>query len=68
VEQHYFLCEAIWWYHGTLDVNTLVEFHTTLRGFSLKWYMKSIETSNPQGHIFTLAQVKQQFIEKFHLP
>jgi hypothetical protein len=34
VEQHWFLCEAIWRSRGTLDVNKLVEFQTTLRGRS----------------------------------
>jgi hypothetical protein len=42
IEQAMFLCEAIWRSHGTLDANKLVEFHTTLRGQALKWYMKSI--------------------------
>jgi hypothetical protein len=36
VEQHWFICEAIWRSRGTLDANKLVEFHTTLRGRSLK--------------------------------
>jgi hypothetical protein len=62
-EQHWFLCEAIWRSRGTLDANKLVEFQTTLRGHALKWYMKSIEPGNPQGHDFTLSQVKQWFIE-----
>jgi hypothetical protein len=43
VEQHWFLCEAIWSSRGTLDENKLVEFHTTLRGRDLKWYKKDIE-------------------------
>jgi hypothetical protein len=68
VEQHWFLCEAIWWSHGTLDANKLVEFHTTLRGQALKWYMKSIEPGNPQGKPFPLPQVKQKFIVEFKLP
>jgi hypothetical protein len=51
-----------------LDANKLVEFQTTLRGCALKWYMKSIEPGNPQGHDFTLAQVKQWFIAEFCLP
>jgi hypothetical protein len=32
VEQHWFLCEALWRSCETLDVNKLVEFQTTLRG------------------------------------
>jgi len=36
VEQHWFLCEAIWRSKGTLDENKLVEFYTTLRGRALK--------------------------------
>jgi hypothetical protein len=35
VEKHWFLCEAIWRSHGTLDANKLVEFQTTLRGWDL---------------------------------
>jgi hypothetical protein len=49
VQQHWFLCEAIWRSRGTLDANKLVEFQTTLRGHALKWYMKSIEPDNPRG-------------------
>jgi hypothetical protein len=37
VEEHWFLCEAIWRSRGNLDVNKLVEFQTTLRGRVLKW-------------------------------
>jgi hypothetical protein len=36
VEQHWFLCEAMWRSRGTLDVNKLVELQTTLRGCDLK--------------------------------
>jgi hypothetical protein len=68
VEQHWFLCEAIWWSRGTLDANKLVEFQTTLRGRALKWYMKSIKPGNPQGKPFPLPQVKQKFIVEFKLP
>jgi hypothetical protein len=53
---------------GTLDANKLVKFYTTFSGRALKWYMKSIELGNLQGHASTLAQVKQWFIDEFHLP
>jgi hypothetical protein len=43
VEKHWFLCEAMWRSRGTLDVNNLVKFQTTLRGRALKWHMKIIE-------------------------
>jgi hypothetical protein len=43
VEKHWFLCEEIWRSRGTLDANKLVEFRTTLRGHTLKWYMKANE-------------------------
>ena len=70
VEQHWFLCEAIWRSRGTLDVNKLVEFQTTLRGCALKWYMKAIEPGVPglQGQVFTLDQVRIKFIVEFKLP
>jgi hypothetical protein len=57
VEQHWFLCEAIWRSRGTPDVNKLFELQTTLRGFTLKWYMKIIEPGVPgtQGQAFTLG-------------
>jgi hypothetical protein len=57
VEQHWFLCEAIWRFRGTPNANKLVEFETTLRGHALKWYMKSIEPGIPvvQGQAFTLG-------------
>jgi hypothetical protein len=67
VEQHWFLCEAIWRSRGTLDANKLVEFHTNLRGHALKWYMNSIELGM-QGQAFTLAQVHLKFITEFKLP
>jgi hypothetical protein len=64
VEQHWFLCEAIWRSRGTPDANKLVEFQTTLRGHALKWYMKVIEPGVPgmQGQAFTLDQVWTRFI------
>jgi hypothetical protein len=51
-------------------VNKLVEFHTTLRGSSLKWYMNIIEPGVPgtQGQAFTLGQVHTRFITEFKLP
>jgi hypothetical protein len=51
-------------------VNKLVEFQTTLRGRTLKWYMKIIEPGVPgmQGQAFTLGQVRMRFIAEFKLP
>jgi hypothetical protein len=43
VEQQWFLCEAIWRSIRTVDENKLVEFHNTLRGHAMKWYMKDIK-------------------------
>jgi hypothetical protein len=43
VENHWFLCEAIWRFRGTLYANKLVEFQPTLRVCTLMWYMKIIE-------------------------
>jgi hypothetical protein len=62
VEQHWFLCEAIWRSRGTPDANKLVEFQTTLRGHTLKWYMNIIEPGVPgmQGQAFTLGQVQDK--------
>jgi hypothetical protein len=56
VEKHWFLSEAIWRSKGNPYVNKLVEFQTTLRRHSLKWYMKSIEPGvlGVQGQAFTL--------------
>jgi hypothetical protein len=56
-----------WWARGTLEASKVVEFHTTFRAISMKWYMKSIE---PQagGQIPTLADIKRIFIEEFQLP
>jgi hypothetical protein len=70
VEQHWFLCEAIWRSRGTPDANKLVEFQTTLRGHTLKWYMNIIEPGVPgtQGQAFTLGQVRMRFIAEFKLP
>jgi len=64
VEKHWFLCEAIWISIGSLDANKLVEFQTTLRGYSLKWYMKDIEP-RMQEKSFTLSQVCLNFIVEF---
>jgi hypothetical protein len=70
VEQHWFLCEAICRSRGTPDANKLVKFHTTLRGRTLKWHMKTIEPRVPglQGQVFTLGQVRTRFIAEFKLP
>jgi hypothetical protein len=68
VQRHWFLCEAIWWSHGTLDANKLVYFHAMIRGQTLKWYMKSIEPGNPKGKPFPLPQVNFFFIVEFKLP
>jgi hypothetical protein len=59
IEQHWFLCKAIWRSRGTLDENKLVKFQTTLRGHALKWYMKTIDPGMPsmQVQAFTLDQV-----------
>jgi hypothetical protein len=43
VEKHWFLCDTIWRSRGNLDENKLVEFQTTLRGQTLKWYIEDIE-------------------------
>lgn len=32
VDQHWYLCEAIWISRGTLDAAKIVEFHTTFQG------------------------------------
>jgi hypothetical protein len=70
VEQHWFLYEEIWIFRQTLDANKLVEFLTTLRGHSLKWYMNIIElrVQGMQGQAFTLGQVWTRFIAEFKLP
>jgi hypothetical protein len=51
-----------------LDATKIVEFHATLRGRALKWYMKSIKPGNPHGKPFPLPQVKEKFILEFKLP
>jgi hypothetical protein len=61
------MCESIWSSRGTLDANNLVEFKTTLRSHSLKWYMKDIEP-RLLGHTFTLGQVRLKVIIEFKLP
>jgi hypothetical protein len=67
IDQHWFLCESIWRSRGNLDANKLVKFQTTLRGRSLKWYMKAIEP-RVLGQEFTLVQVHLKFIIEFKLP
>jgi hypothetical protein len=70
VEQHWFLCEAIWRSTGTLDANKLIEFQNNSRGHALKWYMKAIDPEVPrvQGQAFTLYQIQKKFIAEFNLP
>ena len=66
VEQHWYLCEAIWRARGTPETSKVVEFKTTLRDRALKWYMKSVD---PQaGRIPSVADVKKLFIEELKLP
>ena len=64
VEQHWYLCEAIWRARQTPDAGKLIEFQTTLRERALRWFIKWSEAhSNP-----AIADVKQDFFREFKLP
>lgn len=43
VEQHWYLCEAIWRSRATPEASKLVEFQTTLRGRALRWYIQFVD-------------------------
>ena len=62
VEQHWYLCEAIWRARQTLDVGKLIEFQTTLRERALRWFIKWSEAHpNPE-----MAVVKRDLIKEFN--
>lgn len=67
VEQHWYLCEAIWRPRGTPDATKRVEFQTTLRGRSLRWYIQFVD-SPAGGQPFNLDGIKRLFIAKLKLP
>ena len=64
VEQHWYLCEAIWRAWETPDARKLIEFQTTLRERALRWFIKwSKAHPNP-----VIADVKWDFVREFKLP
>ena len=64
VEQHWYLCKAIWRARQTLDAGKLIEFQTTLRERALRWFIKWSEAHpNP-----IIADVKRDFVCEFKLP
>lgn len=64
VEQYWYLCESMWRCQGTLNASKLIEFHTTLRGRDLRWYMKFVDP-RPSATLLTLEQVNRIFISEF---
>ena len=64
VEQHWYLCEAIWRARQTPDAGKLIEFQTMLRERALRWFIKWSEAHpNP-----VIADVKRDFVREFKLP
>ena len=64
VEQHWYLCEAIWRALQTPEVGKLIEFQTTLRERALRWFVKWSEAhQNP-----AIDDVRREFIKEFKLP
>ena len=64
VEQHWYLCEAIWRARHTPEVGKLIEFQNTLRERSLRWLLKWYEAH----HNPTIDDVKRDFFKEFKLP
>ena len=64
VEQHWYLCEAIWRARQTPDAGKLIEFQTTLRERALQWFIKWSE-AHPN---LIIADVKRDFVREFKLP
>jgi len=64
VEQHWYMCEAIWRAHQTPDNVKLIEFQTTPKERALRWFIKWLELhQNP-----TINDVKREFVQEFKLP
>ena len=68
LEQHWFLCEAIWTVQQIQDEN-IKKAHmiTTLRGHALDWYMKC--SIVPVGFVLkTLDEIRVGLIAEFRKP
>lgn len=64
MEQHWYLCEAIWRARQTPDAGKLIEFQTTLRERALRWFIKWSE-----AHLnLVIVDIKWDFFQGFKLP
>ena len=64
VEQHWYLCEAIWRARQTPDAGKMIEFQATHRDRALHWFIKWSEAHQN----LAIADVKRRFVKEFKLP
>jgi hypothetical protein len=65
LEQHLFVCEAIWIVKKVQDDDMkIVQLVTTFRDHVLLWYMKYQSTA-PVGQARTLADIRQALLKEF---
>jgi hypothetical protein len=66
IDQHWFLCEAVWSIKNVIDeVVKRVQFSTTLRDRTLSWYMKLVQgTAQPKP----LNEIKNVLVVEFKKP
>jgi hypothetical protein len=62
VEQHCFMCEAIWYVKGFIDVaSKIMQQETTSKDRTLTWYMK-YKVISPMGQARYLANIKRDIL------
>jgi hypothetical protein len=65
LEQHLFVCEAVWAAKNILDKATkIAQLATTFRGRALVWYMK-LQGITPTRQDRTLTELKQALLKDF---
>jgi hypothetical protein len=66
LDQHWFLCEAIWSIKNITDEDVKINWSsTTLRDLTLSWYMKLIQRL---VHLKTLNEIKNALVVEFKKP
>jgi hypothetical protein len=62
VEQHWFMCEVIWYVKGVIDATSkIMQQETTSRDRTLTWYMK-YKVISPMGQARSLTNIKRDIL------
>jgi hypothetical protein len=68
VEQHWFMCEAIWSVKRVTDeASKIAQLETTFRDRALTWYMKYKATACV-GQARSLTEIKRDLLREFQKP